>query len=136
MDKADTALVSEVKALLREVDDVLAEAAGLLSYDSPGGEESVKEMRGRIAEFWRSAPMIAEPLRGAPLVVAEPIGDYVARPGGMVPIDDVQDAVAAERDACKQIARQHEEASRELGFDGAANAAASIAETITYADKR
>jgi hypothetical protein len=47
-------------------------------------------------------------------------------------IADRFDALArAERDACKQIARQHEEASRELGFDGAANAAASIAEAIT-----
>jgi hypothetical protein len=36
----------------------------------------------------------------------------------------------AERMACEQIARKHEEASRELGFDGAANAAASIAKAI------
>jgi hypothetical protein len=35
-----------------------------------------------------------------------------------------------EREACRQIALEHERASRELGFDAAADAAASIAEAI------
>jgi hypothetical protein len=38
--------------------------------------------------------------------------------------------LAAERDACKQIAREHEEASRDLGIASAADAAASIADAI------
>ena len=40
-------------------------------------------------------------------------------------------AVEQERKACEHIARQHEEACRELGFKEAAGSAASIADAIS-----
>jgi hypothetical protein len=112
--------LDDVAAMLRAADDTLAEAAGLLSYDSPVAEADCNEMREHIAAALR-APLTAR--KALTVTEIAEIRDAYKR------IEDA--AVAAERDACKQIARQHEEASRELGFDGAANAAASIAETIS-----
>jgi hypothetical protein len=51
--------------------------------------------------------------------------------GDMSLVMAYESGAMAEREACRQIARRHEEASRELGLDGAADAAASIAETIS-----
>jgi hypothetical protein len=88
-----------------EIDDAFARA--YYEADGPNNGEAVH------AALRAVAPMIAARAWEPPWI------DY-----------RLHALLAAERDACKQIAREHEEASRHLDLEGAANAAASIADAI------
>jgi hypothetical protein len=95
-------------------DEMVAMAVGLLF----GGPRRAEDYQAIGAILRAVAPLIAARAWEAPWI------DY-----------RLHALLAAEREACKQIARQHEEASRELGFEGAANAAASIADAIAARGK-
>jgi hypothetical protein len=88
-----------------EIDDAFARA--YYEADGPNNGEAVH------AALRAVAPMIAARAWEPPWI------DY-----------RLHALLAAERDACKQIAREHEEASRDLGIASAADAAASIADAI------